>query len=290
MTINEQIRDYAKKMLEGGEVKQFIGFEKGRLPFHSTPVFITKPGQVERLIWDDYCIANLSKYLVSFSHEEGKTALVVKGCDSRGIVRLIQDHQLQREKLVLIGIPCQGMKDSLRFFSNGENSLMAPGEKCQSCTHPNPVLYDILIGEEVKPMNKDRFKKTEEIENLDINERYLYWSREFAHCIRCYACRNVCPACSCLSCYLDQHRVEWHGKDPAENASYLLTRAIHVAGRCIECGECARVCPAGVSVMELNKKLIKDINELFGEQDAGVDFSGTHPLCQYHTDDPDDFQ
>lgn len=278
--------------MEKGEVRCFIGFEKGQLPFHSPLAFIDKAEQAERLIWDDFCIANLSKYLLNLSHPEGKIGLVVKGCDSRGIIRLIQDNQVNREKLVIIGVPCRGMKDASLASGMEEITRLPLAEKCSGCLFPNPLVYDVLIGEKVEANPKQRFKRVEEIEKLNLDEKHAYWSEEFSRCIRCYACRNICPACSCRSCYLDQHRVNWNGKavNAAENVNFNLTRAIHVAGRCIECGECERVCPVGVPIMAVNRKIIRDINSLFGSYDAGVELEEKPPLGWYRADDPDGFR
>jgi ferredoxin len=291
--IGENIKTQAQTLLEKGEVRCFIGFEKGQFPFHSPPAFIDKAEQAGQLVWDDFCIANLSKYLINFSHLEGKIGLVVKGCDSRGIIRLIQDNQVSREKLVIIGVPCRGMKDASRAAAGMEEITTLPlAEKCTGCLYPNPIVYDVLIGEKVDASPKQRFKRVEEIEKLGLDEKYAYWSKEFARCIRCYACRNICPACNCRSCYLDQHRVNWNGKavDVAENVNFNLTRAIHVAGRCIECGECERACPVGVPIMAVNRKIIRDINSLFGSYEAGVDLEDKPPLDWYRAEDPDGFR
>lgn len=70
---------------------------------------------------------------------------------------------------------------------------------------------------------------------------------------------------------------------------FAITRAMHVAGRCIECGECERVCPEGIPIMTLNNKIIKDLNALFGDYEAGLDLEVKPPLGQYKLDDPEEF-
>lgn len=39
---------------------------------------------------------------------------------------------------------------------------------------------------------------------------------------------------------------------------------MHLAGRCVECGECERVCPSNIPILKLMKKMNKEINKLFG--------------------------
>ena len=43
-----------------------------------------------------------------------------------------------------------------------------------------------------------------------------------------------------------------------------MIHALHLAGRCVECGECDRVCPMDIPVSKLKKKINEDMEELFG--------------------------
>ena len=64
------------------------------------------------------------------------------------------------------------------------------------------------------------------------------------------------------------------------NPMFIL-RAFHVAGRCTDCGECSRVCPEHIPLHLLNRKFIKDIDELYGDYTAGTDTESRHPLTSY---------
>ncbi|ATW25109.1 4Fe-4S dicluster domain-containing protein [Candidatus Formimonas warabiya] len=281
--ITAKMRETAKDLLEKGEVHYVIGWEKGRFPHQSPPAFVTSAGDVERLVWDEYCLAGTAKYLLDDKFPDGKIGLFVRGCDARAVNRLLQDGQIKRENIYLIGIPCRGMKDP----DTGETA-----KKCLECTHPNPVVFDVMIGEKVAEKDKpERFHAVTELEKKSADEKYEYWAKQYDKCIRCYACRNVCPACNCKECFVDQYRVGWQGKqnNRAENQFFGLTRAMHIADRCIECGECERACPMNLPLMELNRKLIKDINELFGPYEAAVDPEEKPPLGYYKEDDPEKF-
>ena len=133
-----------------------------------------------------------------------------------------------------------------------------------------------------------RFAQVKELEAMSPEERFAFWQGELSKCIRCNACRNVCPACSCNKCVFDSDRFDTAQKanaDTFEEQMFHLIRAFHVAGRCTDCGECSRVCPQGIPLHLLNRKLIKDINGFYGTYQAGEDAEALAPLTAFKMDD-----
>jgi len=210
-----KIREVVQKMLREHEVELVIGFEQGSMPLHSTPCFIRNETDAQRLIWNSFCDNNLAKYLIK---RPEKVAIVAKGCDTRAIVELIKENQVQRDQVVIIGVPCQGMVDRRRIeaelapneileYEELDNTLTLNGNGftkdlnrdeylypcCQACTHRNPATYDILIGEMVAEQTPDQYPDLAEFEAIPSEERWRYISKEVNKCIRCYACRNACP-------------------------------------------------------------------------------------------------
>ena len=283
MTAQDVIRQRARELLESGEVATFIGWEAGRFPNQTTPLVITDPADADKLVWNEYCVNTLAKYVRDVAIR-GKVGLVVRGCDSRAVVRLVIDQVIGLDALHLIGVGCPGILDR----HTGEML-----KKCTECRHNNPVLCDEMAGEEVeKPATVERFHEVVETEAIPRDERSKYFESVYAKCIRCYACRDVCPSCTCRECFVDQHRENWVGKqnNVAENRFYGLTRVMHIADRCIECGECERVCPMDLPLMKLNRKVIKDMNDLFGAYEAGLALDEeTEKLITYDLGDQEEF-
>jgi ferredoxin len=159
------------------------------------------------------------------------------------------------------------------------------GDKCRTCKSKKHVIYDELIGEDGE-VNTDgaRFELVEKLEKMTADERFEFWRSELSKCIRCNACRNVCPACSCVKCVFDNPNTGVQNKaaaDDFEENLFHIIRAFHVAGRCTDCGECSRVCPQGISLHLLNRKFISDIDELYGDYQAGEEVGQRHPVINY---------
>ena len=72
---------------------------------------------------------------------------------------------------------------------------------------------------------------------------------------------------------------------PFEESLYHIIRAWHVAGRCTDCGECSRVCPEHIPLHLLNRKFVKDIDEIYGPYVAGSDMETKPPMLTWTAGD-----
>lgn len=316
--IAAKIREIARRALENQEIEVILGWEKGDFWYDASPILITEAKETENLIWNPFCVSNLSKYLIQELKSKNKIGVFLKGCDSLAFNQLVKDHRIDKDKVVIYGVPCEGMidpdkvraaglgrglaevkregKELIFVTKQGEKRLAGDPfayEKCLVCRYPNPLVYDELVGDAVVSERdvKARFAEVEELEALTSEARAAYWAEQFAKCIRCNACRNVCPACSCEKCVFDNpaSAVDSKTNIASEAQFFQLTRAYHVAGRCVDCGECSRVCPVGIPLHKLNRKIIKDINELYGSYEAGKDPCIEAPLGTYELEDVDPF-
>lgn len=312
MNTTEKIREIAKQLLTDKKVDLVVGFAQGSLPLRSTPYFARTPEQADNLIWSATCENNLANFVRKRSD---KVAVIAKGCDVRAIVALIKEGQINKDNLTIIGVPCQGMIDRkqvceaigcqeiLEATDNG-NELILKGKgfektlakedvmfvSCKTCQYNTPVIFDELIGEAL-PGKEANYDDIAAFEALSPAERNAYIAKEMSKCIRCYACRQACPMCYCSECFVDCGAPAWIGKGAQrvdDNALFQTVRVLHLAGRCVDCGACERACPMGIKLSLLNRKMVKDVKELYGAE-AGVNLTDPPALNTHKFEDKEDF-
>jgi len=304
--------------LEQGKVDYIIGFAPGSLKFTTTPLITGDKDDVDRLVINPFIANNLSVYLTEV---KGRVGIVAKGCDSRSIVSLVQDNKVAREDVVILGAPCSGIidlakveklvgrdRDEIEDIERDGDKVVVTvdGSKeefavsdvlfdnCLGCEFPTPQEYDILLGEPTalageqgKTASQEQIKRLKE---MTPEQRWEFWKNEFDRCLRCYACRSICPACFCQRCFVEETEPQWVLPVPRwqDNLMFQVVRNIHVAGRCTDCGECERACPVNIPLRSLSREMYDLVDELFHYQ-AGMDKEAPPLLAAYDTSDAEDF-
>ncbi len=253
----DALRAKVRKLLEDGEVAGYLGYklENGHpLPHLFMPErleeldqAIVAPGNAR------YPLDKLLQVLVA-SYPEASFAIQVRGCDERGLNELYKWGQLDPDKVVLVGIAC-------------------PQEQADYCECAGPWASVIDYGEKCEPVTVSQ--RVNRVEALPLEESFQEWLDHFARCVKCYGCRDVCPMCFCKECSLEHPELMSTGKVPPDTI-FQLVRAIHMAGRCIDCGLCEEACPADIPLRVLYKKGNALVKEFF-DYDTGSLVTGLSP-------------
>ncbi len=335
----QDIRDTARDLLAKNEVRAVIGYRRSTNGMLAEPVTITKPEQADELVWDPTCFHNLSRYLVEDSKALKRArqtpdlpiAVIAKGCDARSTVVLMQEHYFERKGVYIIGVSCEGTgvlderklaakgiqatdsvfdgNDFVFTTAQGEQRVPAKevmADRCLECREPFPKEHNTVLGEDKtgRELNAP-FTALMRFEEQDAATRWKFWEHQFDRCIRCYACRSVCPMCYCDECVVDSikfpvtgqtsaeekaNRVRWIQRSAAhsENITYHMTRVLHLAGRCIDCNECERVCPVNIPLRLLNNKMEREAREQFGHE-PGASIGGPSLTASFRDNDPGSF-
>ena len=314
----QRLIDRAKELLASGEVARVLGWKKGDLGFNPEPSYFETAESLDNdFVYDGFCGANLSKYMIEASKKDGKTLVFLKPCDTYSFNQLIKEHRVDREKAYLIGVGCKGKLDIEAIKAMGVKGILevsgadinsdcetltvktlygdkevsyndAMLERCHVCKGKEHQICDEVMLDSRDTKDAERFAEIEKIEAMSPMEKFEFFKKELSKCIRCNACRNVCPACSCRKCVFDSNKFDEATKanvDSFEEKMFHIIRAFHVAGRCTDCGECSRVCPQGIPLHLFNRKFIKDIDTFYGEFQAGEDSETKGPLTAFTFDD-----
>ena len=271
----DQMKKIGEQLLAEGKAEVILGFSKGSAG-NAIPHFIRTPKDLQALQWDAFCTPVLAKYLME---QSGKTAIMAKPCDARAILMYTAEGQLSEKTPYIIGVECYGMKNP-----DGSD---APG--CAECTHRVPPVYDCLI-----PLHDAQAaQKTPQLPGMTVSqpESFRPWERfqrELKRCILCFSCRQTCYGCYCETCFIDRDLPNWRPADLSESTkmTFHLGRAMHLAGRCVGCGACERVCPKNVQV----RYLIQELNDLCKAEygyEAGINPGAAPVLAAHAAEDKD---
>ena len=159
----------AKALLADGTVNRVLGWHKGEFDYDITPAVFHSAEEIEKdFVWNGFCGANFSKYLIKETAGEGKVLVFLKPCDTYSFNQLLTEHRFDREKVYVIGVPCDGMMDvnTLKAHAEGILSVFEEGdsviidtlydgkktfprtelisERCRCCKSKKHVAYDEL--------------------------------------------------------------------------------------------------------------------------------------------------
>jgi len=229
--LTDLLRDEVRQLLDQDEIDGFMGLklEHG----HPTPHLFTKENLAEldsiAIGTRAYALQNPLRRLAA-KYPDKKFGVMARGCDERALRELFKYGQLSPENTKMVGVACSA-------------------DAAQACRCSTP--YPSEAVHECKAEGVSDSAIVEEIAQLPQGERLGFWLNHFHNCLKCYGCKNGCPVCACTDCTLSCDPLIAKGETPPENPIFHLTRAMHMAGRCIDCGLCEEACPSNIPLRTL---------------------------------------
>lgn len=262
------LTEAAKKLFQEKGIELVIGYVKGR-PDRAKAAFFTNADINQELIFDQSCTQNLITYIQKPEVKKyGKTAVVVTDAAIRAYLQLAAENQIKHEKYVLLKQEPDG---TVLLFENYKD--------IEEYIKDKPGI--------LPPYAKE---KLDQIRNLENKDRWNFWVQEFSSCIKCYACRAACPMCYCSKCTVESNQPQWIPPQASTqgNLEWHLLRAMHMAGRCISCGECTKACPVDIPVGLLSAHLNDELYNMFGSR-PGMKHDDEYALSVYNPNDKEEF-
>jgi formate dehydrogenase subunit beta len=264
----EALQRKAKELLAGGTVKVVIGYATGSDAQRARAIFVRNPEQTQQLIWDERCRQNLAAYLLKPEVKAlGQAALVSRTPTLRTLLQYAVENQLADEAVLALVVA-----DS------------------QVIELPTLAAIEEYLAKQPRGLTPEQQAELTKLEALSLEERWAFWSAELQRCVKCYACRAACPLCYCDRCIVEVNQPQWIpvASDMLGNLEWNVVRAMHLAGRCVDCSSCADACPENIRLDLLNRVAAQEVLTHFGAE-PGYSTRKDYALAAYKPDDKEDF-
>ena len=261
------IRLKAKELMDGGEVKALLGYAVGGFG-RRRPLVVRTARDLDQLIFDEACTMNLAGLLAKQEVRNlGRLAILGGPVMLRSLLQLLAERQLKDGDVLAI------------VMEGGEVKVLGTAAAIEE--------YLALKAHEMPAADQARIAA---LQAMGPAERWAWWQKELDRCVKCYACRQTCPMCYCPHCTMDGNRPQWVpvASHNLGNFEYHVVRAMHLAGRCVQCGECGTACPVGIPVHLLTMFAEESAVQQFGQR-AGHTAKLDYALSTFRPGDKETF-
>ncbi len=263
----EALKIKAKELLTAGTVKVVIGYGKGTGESRR-PLFVRAAERAGDLVVDAACVQNLATYLTKAEVRAlGRMAIVAVPSTLRSILQLAAEKQLREENVLALAVMDGAVRELPTFDAIEEVVATLP----DAISAADQAMIDKLVA-------------------MSVGERRAFWATELGRCVKCYACRSSCPMCYCERCTMDCNRPQWIpvASHALGNLEYHMVRAMHLAGRCVQCGTCGAACPVGIPVHLLTFFAEGTVRRQFGQK-GGASAKLDYAMSTFKPDDKETF-
>jgi formate dehydrogenase subunit beta len=228
-----------------------------------TAPYLFRPGDdlSELVLSPRYPLASVLS-LLQKRYPQARFGVVARACDLRALVEMAKRQQVDPDRLYILGVACTAEE----------------AEECH-CNAPFPKTEGwpqaVALGSPVPAGSPNPI--IARYEQMGLTERWAFWREQFAKCIKCYGCRNICPECFCEACALEDPLWVEPGVLAPPFPSFHLIRAMHMAARCMACRQCELACPAHIPLTVLYDLLRRDVAQMLGYE-PGADLFAPPPL------------
>jgi len=176
----EKVKEIARTVLAEKQADGVLGLMKGQWDIIQPHIF-ESPVEVDALVIEPkWLLAKMAMTVLRSSREGYRLAVVVRGCDERALTELVKRNQIEKERLVTIGIACTA-------------------EQAQACICDRPYPQKLDCGDAVAGVDPFSIESVKELLAGDGPARMEKWANILKRCIKCYGCRNSCPICVCVT-------------------------------------------------------------------------------------------